>query len=211
MQVNSRMVAAVLCAVVSAQALSAQSIAIGVRGTGSFPTGAFASEQSSTNTALIEGAKSGFGYGLDAMLGFGMLGVYAGFDHVKFDCETAACSTDGEYTLQGVTVGVKLMPPIASRLRPFVKGGVTFNTLKGGYGGSSSNRLETDQAPGYEIGAGADIGFLGLVSITPQIRYVGQKLKATVPGVTVTSTTPSQGVNYFSADLGFSVHTPFGH
>ena len=139
-----------------------------------------------------------------------MIGVYAGFDHIKFDCNTSTCQTDGKYTLQGVTVGVKLMPPMASMFRPFVKGGVTFNNLKGGYGGSSSNRLETDQAPGYELGAGGDIGLMGIVSVTPQVRYVGQNLKAKVPGVTTTTTTPNQGVNYFSFDLGLSVHTPWG-
>lgn len=48
------------------------------------------------------------------------------------------------------------------------------------------------------------------MSITPQVRYVGQNLKAKVPGVTTISTTSSQGVNYFTFDLGLSVHTPFG-
>ena len=199
-----------LAFVLVAPSAFAQSISIGLRGTGSIPTGSFADDQTSTNAALIEGAKSGFGYGLDVGLGLGMFGVYAGFDHIKFDCATNTCQSDGKYTLQGVTVGVKLMPPLMSMFRPFVKGGVTFNNLKGGYGGSSSNRLETDQAPGYEIGVGGDIGFMGIVSITPQARYVGQNLKAKVPGVTSTATTANQGVNYFSFDLGLSVHTPWG-
>jgi len=193
-----------------AHALSAQSLSIGLRGTGSVPTGAFSQNQASANSAVIAGAKNGFGYGLDATLGLGMFGVYAGFDHVKFDCETSTCSNNGNYTLQGATVGVKLMPPIATMFRPFVKGGVTFNSLSGSYGGTSNTKFETDQAPGYEIGAGADVAFLGLVSVSPQVRYVGQNLKAKVPGVTVTSNTPSTGVNYFSFDLGLSVHTPFG-
>ena len=211
MRALSRIRIIALALVIVAPAASAQSISIGLRGTGSIPTGSFAEDQTSTNAALIEGAKNGFGYGLDVGLGLGMFGVYAGFDHIKFDCATATCKTDGKYTLQGVTVGVKLMPPMISMLRPFIKGGVTFNNLKGGYGGSSSNRLETDQQPGYEIGAGGDIGFLGIVSITPQVRYVGQNLKAKVPGVTTTTTTTTtQGVNYLSFDLGLSVHTPWG-
>jgi len=159
---------------------------------------------------VLSGAKNGFGYGLDAALSLGMIGVYAGFDHVKFDCETATCSGNGDYTLQGATVGVKLALPVADLIRPYVKGGVTFNSLKGSYGGTSNTKFETDQAPGYELGAGADVGFMGLVSISPQVRYIGQNLKAKVPGVTVTSSTPSTGVNYFSFDLGLSVHTPFG-
>ena len=127
---------------------------------------------------------------------------------MKFDCETATCKTDGKYTLQGVTAGVKLQSQNRSMLRPFVKGGVTFNDLQGGYGGSSSNVLTTDKAPGYEAGVGADVSLLGIVSFTPQVRYIGQNLKMKIPGVT-TPTATGQGVNYFSFDFGLSVHTPF--
>jgi len=193
-----------------ASALAAQSISIGLRGTGSFPTGSFAEDQTSTNAAVIEGAKSGFGYGLDVGLAVGMFGLYGGFDHINFDCETTTCRSDGKYTLQGVTVGLKVAVPMMDRLRPFVKGGVTFNDLQGGYGGSSSNRLTTEKTPGYEVGAGLDISLMGIVSFAPQVRYIGQNLKAKVPGVTTTTTTPSTGVNYFTFDLGLAVHTPFG-
>ena len=193
-----------------ASALSAQSISIGLRGTGSIPTGAFSEAQSSPtgNDALIEGAKSGFGYGLEIGLSLNMFGIYAGFDHVKFDCETETCQTDGKYTLQGVTGGVKLSPPIGGMLHPFVKAGVTFNDLKGGYGGSSTNVLTADRAPGYEIGLGVDVGLLGILSVAPQVRYIGQELKAKIPGVAAPAAT-GQGVNYFSFDVGLSVHTPF--
>jgi opacity protein-like surface antigen len=192
--------------------LAAQSISIGLRGSGSFPTGDFAETNSSTtNTALIEGAKSGFGYGAELGLSFGFIGAYASFDHIKFDCETTTCSNDGKYTLQGVTAGLKLGLPVASRFRPFIKGGVTYNDLEGSYGSSSqSNGLTTEKAPGYELGLGADYSLLGIVSITPQVRYVGQNFKGKVPGVTNTSTTPNSGVNYFTFDLGLSLHTPFG-
>ena len=44
----------------------------------------------------------------------------------------------------------------------------------------SSNVLLTDKAPGYELGAGLDVSFLGVVSLTPQVRYVGQNLKMKV-------------------------------
>ncbi|MEO7084792.1 MAG: outer membrane beta-barrel protein [Gemmatimonadaceae bacterium] len=202
-----------LCLIASfavASNLNAQSISLGLRGTGSIPTGAFGQDQTTPNTALIEGAKTGFGYGLDAGLSLGMIGVYAGFDHVQFDCKTGSCNTDGKYTLQGVTVGVKLSATGSSLIRPFVKGGVTLNDLQGGYGGSSSNTLMTDRSPGYEFGAGADVTLGGILSFTPQARYVGQNLKARIPGVVNTSTTPTQGVNYISFDLGLSLHTPFG-
>ncbi|MGH7620636.1 MAG: outer membrane beta-barrel protein [Gemmatimonadaceae bacterium] len=196
-----------------ASLIGAQGISLGLRGSGSFPTGDFAaaqtaSGQAAASDAAINGAKNGFGYGLDAGLSLGPLGIYASFDHIKFDCQTATCKTDGKYTLQGVTAGVKLTSD-GSLLRPFVKAGLTFNDLQGGYGGSSSNALTTDSAPGYEIGVGADISFAGIFSFAPQARYVGQNLKAKIPGVNAPSPTGS-GVNYFTFDMGLAVHTPFG-
>jgi len=194
----------------AASVLSAQSISIGLRGSGSFPTGAFSQQsQTTNNTEVIEGAKSGFGYGLDAAVSMGFIGVYAGFDHVQFDCQTTTCQTDGKYTLKGVTAGVKLAMPSVSLLHPYVKGGVTFNDLQGGYGGQSSNVLTADRAPGYEVGVGADLSFLGILSLCPQVRYVGQNLKAKIPGVNAPAPTGT-AVNYFTADVGLSVHTPFG-
>ena len=210
MRVVSRIVTASLALVLVAPSLSAQSLSLGLRGTGSFPTGAFSSTQSTSGTStLISGAETGFGYGLDAGISLGMLGLYGGFDHIKFDCATSSCASNGEYTLQGVTVGAKLSTPNIALLRPYLKGGITFNELKGGSGGSSSNRFTTDKSPGYEIGVGADIGVMGLVSVSPQLRYVGQNLTARIPGVTTPTTSTEQGVKYFTFDLGLSVHTPF--
>ena len=194
----------------AASVLSAQSISIGLRGSGSFPTGAFSQQsRTSTNDAVIQGAKSGFGYGVDAAVSMGFIGVYAGFDHVQFDCQTTTCQTDGKYTLQGVTAGLKLAMPSVSLLHPYVKGGVTFNNLQGGYGGQSSNVLTADRAPGYEVGVGADVSLLGILSFSPQVRYIGQNLKAKIPGVSAPAATGT-AVNYVTADLGLSLHTPFG-
>ena len=211
MKALCRMVAAApLPLVFVAATLSAQSISIGLRGTGSFPTGSFAQQQTSSNAELIAGAKSGFGYGLDVVVGVGPIGIYGGFDHIKFDCQTETCQSDGTYTLQGVTTGVKLAMPMVSRFRPFVKGGVTFQDLQGGYGSSSSNVLTTDKTPGYEVGVGLDYSLLGIVSVSPQVRYIGQKFKAKVPGVSTPTTSTAQGVNYITFDLGLSLHTPYG-
>lgn len=208
MKVLSRIAIASAALLLVTPVVRAQSFSVGLRGTGSVPTGSFAAAQSSSDTSLVEGAKNGFGYGLDVGIGLGMFGVYGSFDHIKFDCATATCRTDGKYTLQGVTVGVKLSPVSVSLLRPFVKGGVTFNDLQGGYGGSSSNRLTTDKTPGYELGVGADLSFLGLFSLVPQVRYIGQKLKTKIPGVSSPSAV-GQSVNYLTFDLGLSVHSPF--
>ncbi|PYP77498.1 MAG: hypothetical protein DMD35_15310 [Gemmatimonadetes bacterium] len=202
-----------LALVALAGSSQAQSISFGLRGTGSFPTGSFARDPGSTSasSALVQGAKQGFGYGADLGLSFGMVGAYAGFDHISFDCQTTSCGSDGEYTLQGATVGLKLMLPVASRFRPFAKGGVTFNNLKGTYGSSSTSRgFTTDRKPGYELGIGADYGLAGIVAISPQLRYVGQNFDAKIPGVTSTATVDNQGANFFTFDLGLSVHTPWG-
>jgi len=196
--------------IASAANVSAQSISIGLRGTGSVPTGSFGGDQTAADSAVIQGAKNGFGYGLDASVGVGPIGVYASFDHIKFDCQTATCQSDGKYTLQGATAGVLLAVPGMSRFRPYVKGGVTFHDLQGGYGGSSSNVLTTDKTPGYEVGVGLDYSLLGIVALSPQVRYVGQNLKAKIPGVVTPTTATSTGVNYFTFDVGLTLHTPFG-
>lgn len=193
---------------------AAQTFSIGLRGSGGFPIGSFAEQPTdatggSANSALIQGAKAGFGYGLDVGFNVGMLGLYAGFDAMNFDCDLPSCTTDAQYQLRGASVGVKLMPQMLSRLRPFVKAGVTFNSLEGSYGGTTANNLSTDRPPGFEIGAGASYSLGSLLSLTPQVRYVGQKLNAKIPGVTVDSQ-EADGVNYLTFGLGLSFSTPFG-
>jgi hypothetical protein len=186
---------------------SAQWISLGLRGTGSVPTGDFGESESSSNDFLISGAKNGFGYGLEGAAGIGPIAVYAGFDRIKFDCATTTCFDEGNYTLHGVSAGLKLSSHGFSILRPFIKGGVTFNNLRGSYG-SSSGGLTADRAPGYEVGAGIDVKVAGLMSLSPQVRYVGQNLNARVPGVT--SPDPDgQGVNYLTFDVGLSFHSPY--
>jgi hypothetical protein len=188
--------------------LHAQGIYFGVRGGAGIPTGSFTENTatSGSSTGLLDAAKTGFGYGLDAGLQMGVIGVYGGFDHINFDCQSASCNTDGKYRLQGLAVGLKLVPPGLSGIRPWVKGGVTFNELEGGYGNGQTD-LKTDRKPGFEVGAGLDIPIFGLLSFTPQARYVGQNFNYKVPGVTST-TTDNQGVNYLTFDLGLSVHNP---
>lgn len=196
----------------SASQLDAQSFHLGLRGGAGIPTGSFADDPSgaASGDALVAGAKTGFGYGLEAGVGLGMFGIYAGFDKIDFECQTTTCTSDGKYKLMGGSAGIRLSPSGMSFIRPWVKGGVTFNELKGSYGSSStSNGLTTDRAPGYEVGAGFDIPFLGLFALTPQVRYVGQNLKYKVPGVTSPTSDDKAGVNYFTVDLGLSLTNPF--
>jgi hypothetical protein len=195
-------------AILSSVPAHAQGIYLGLRGGAGVPTGDFSNTTGSSSTSL-DAAKSGFGYGLDAGIGLGPIGVYAGFDHINFDCQGDTCNSDGKYKLQGVTAGVRLNLPGASLVRPWIKGGVTFNQLEGGYG-TTSQKLTTDRNPGYEIGAGLDIPIFGIFSIYPQARYVGQNFKYDIPGVTNTASSPETKANYMTFDLGLSVHNPLG-
>jgi hypothetical protein len=70
--------------------------------------------------------------------------------------------------------------------------------------------LTAERTPGYEVGVGLDYSLLGIVSLTPQARYIGQKFKPKIPGVATPATSNAQGANYFTLDLGLSVHTPYG-
>jgi hypothetical protein len=193
-----------------ASPVEAQWFSIGLRGSGSVPTGEFGGDAVSSTIAKINGARNGFGYGLDVGLGVGMFGLYGGFDHIKFDCRIFACASAGKYILSGASAGLKLAPFRRSLISPFVKSGVTFNQLEGGYGeGTGSQGLTSNRAPGYELGAGIDVALLGLVTFTPQMRYIGQQLKVKIPGV-MSPPADGQGVNYLSFDVGLTVHTPFG-
>jgi hypothetical protein len=184
----------------------AQGFYLGLRGGAGVPTGDF-SDESGSSAAVAAAAKTGFGYGLDAGLNLGPLGVYAGFDHMNFDCEATACSSEGNYKLQGVAAGVRLALPLRSMIRPWIKGGVTFNELKGEFGTASSG-LTTERNPGYEVAAGLDIPILRIFSLYPQARYVGQNFKYKVPGVANNSTEPEAKANYMTFDLGLSFHNP---
>jgi len=202
-----RIALVLMCGIALAAApAGAQGFYLGLRGGAGVPTGDF-SDESTSSTAVAAAAKTGFGYGLDAGLNLGPLGVYAGFDHINFDCEASACSSEGNYKLQGVSAGVRLSLPVRSMIRPWIKGGVTFNELKGEFGTATSG-LTTERNPGYEVAAGLDIPILRIFSLYPQASYVGQNFKYKVPGVTNNSTGPEANANYMTFDLGLSFHNP---
>lgn len=199
---------ALLALMLGAGGLRAQGFSLGLRGGGGFPMGQFASTSANTGTAnqaLLSGARSGFGYGLDAGLSLGLIGVYAGFDHVQFNCQDTQCGSEGKYSLGGVSGGLRISLMQSGMIRPWVKGGVTLADLNGSYGSGSSNTLTTDRAPGYEIAGGIDVPFLGLLAFSPQVRYVGQNAKFKVPGVTVNQTQQQQTLTYLKLELGLAL------
>jgi len=190
-------------ALISSAPLHAQLLYVGVRGTAGVPSGTFAeTPQPGATDGVLRGAKPGVGYGLDAGVGLGPLGLYAGYDRIDFGCD--ACASNAKYKLSGVSAGVRLGVPLFPIIKPWVKAGVTFNEINGTATGTGVTKVATDRTPGYELGAGIDIPILGLFAITPQARYVGQKLD--LKGVYSGSKT---NVSYYTFDLGFKARTPF--
>lgn len=183
--------------------LHAQLLYFGVRGGAGVPAGTFAEAyQPSATDGVLRGAKPGVGYGLDAGVGLGPLGVYAGYDRIDFDCD--ACASNAKYELSGVSAGVRFGIPLFPIIKPWVKAGVTFNEINSTATGAGVTKIATDRTPGYEVGAGIDIPVLGLFAITPQARYVGQKLdlKGAYSGT-------KTNVSYYTFDVGFKLKTPF--
>jgi opacity protein-like surface antigen len=191
--------------VMAAVPVQAQLLYGGVRIGAGVPSGTFAEAANPTATdGAIRGASTGVGYGLDAGIGLGVLGFYAGYDRIDFGCDSSVCGSDGKYRLTGVSAGVRLGVPLIPIVKPWVKAGVTFNEINGTNTGTNATRIATDRNPGYEVGAGIDIPVLVLFSLTPEVRYVGQKLD--LKGLSVGSKT---NVSYYTFDLGLRARTPF--
>jgi opacity protein-like surface antigen len=187
----------------------AQLFYAGVRGGAAIPTGSFSETgQGSSSDALLRAAKPGLGYGVDAGVGLGPIGLYAGADRIDFECETASCAASGKYRLKGASAGLRLGVPLFPVIKPWVKAGVTMNKLTGSYGEPGSrNEVVTERKPGYEVGAGIDVPVMGIFSVTSQARYVSQKLKYQVP-VLSTPARPAKDVSYYTFDIGFRLRSP---
>jgi hypothetical protein len=187
----------------SAAPLRAQLAYVGVRGVAGVPANTFA-ETFQAGSQDVRGAKQGTGYGFDAGIGLGVLGLYAGYDHIDFGCETAACGADGKYKLNGVSAGVRAGVPLFPVVKPWVKAGVTFNEINGTTTAATATKITSDRNPGYELGAGIDIPVLMLFSISPEVKYVGQELdlKGAYSGT-------KTNVSYYAFSIGLRARTPF--
>lgn len=184
--------------------LAAQLFFVGVRAGAGIPAGTFA-EAGASSDGVLRGAKPGLGYGLDAGVGLGPVGLYAGTDRIQFDCRPESCAASGKYKLTGVSVGLRMGIPLVPIVKPWVKAGIAINELKGTISGASGGTtVTTERRPGYELGAGVDVPVLQFFSITPQVRYVSQKLRYSLPG----TSGGSRGVQYYTFDLGFRFRSP---
>jgi opacity protein-like surface antigen len=186
-----------------ARVVSAQGLYAGVRAGVGIPTGEFSESRTTKDTnAFLRGASPGLGYGLDAGFGAGPIGFYASYDKIQFDCRSESCASAGKYDLTGYAAGVRASVPLLALLKPWAKAGITYNEMNGTVGsGTTAVSVKTGKSPGYEMGAGVDIPVLaGFFSLTPQVRYVRQRLNPNDAG--------KRDVNYYTFDIGFRVRTP---
>lgn len=200
---------ALLASVLSAGATriaEAQLFYVGVRAGAGIPTGSFSEEgQGTSSNALLRGATPGLGYGLDAGVGAGLFGFYAGYDRIRFNCGDASCDTSGKYELTGYSGGVRASVPLFPLLKPWGKAGVTYNEMTGTVNGA---KVTTKKRPGYELGAGVDIPIMmGFFSLTPQVRYVRQSLEPVIATSSAT-TGGRKPVNYYTFDIGLRFRSP---
>jgi opacity protein-like surface antigen len=190
-----------------ASSASAQALYAGVRGSTGIPTGEFSETTTATgNDALLHGAKAGLGYGFDAGLGSTLIGFYASYDKIQFDCQAASCASSGKYELSGVSAGARVGIPLLPLLKPWAKAGITYMQMKGTVSGSP---VATEKRPGYEIAGGVDIPILmGFFSLSPQIKLVRQKLEPVVASSSAT-TGGKRSADFYVFSLGLNVRSPF--
>lgn len=203
------MMAALFCCsmATAAHSASAQAIYAGVRAGAGIPTGEFAEKATSTgDAALLRGASPGLGYGFDAGLGASLVGFYASYDRVQFDCQSGSCATSGKYELTGVSGGARVGIPLLPLIKPWAKAGITYMQMKGSVAGSA---VTTKKRPGFEIGAGVDIPIvMGFFSLSPQIKMVRQKLEPVVASSSAT-TGGKRPADFYLFSLGLTVRSPF--
>lgn len=188
----------------------AQLFYVGVRGGAGIPKGEFSTATTATGDNLGCGARPGLGYGLDAGLSLGpLLGLYASTDRINFDCLSQSCSSAGKYKLKGVSGGLRLgipMPLLLPLPKPWVKAGVTYNQMTGTVG-PAATKITSTKRPGYELGAGVDLPVMSFFSITPQVRYVRQRMKYN-PRASSSISGATRDANYYTFDLGFRFRSP---
>jgi opacity protein-like surface antigen len=198
---------AVVCLMTAlSRSSDAQAFYAGVRGSAGIPTGEFSQEATGTgNAALLRGASPGLGYGFDAGLGSTLVGFYASYDRIQFDCQSGSCASSGKYELTGMSAGARVGIPLLPLLKPWAKAGITYMRMNGSVSGAA---VSTEKRPGYELGAGVDIPILmGFFSLSPQIKLVRQKLEPVIATSSAT-TGGKRPADFYVFSLGLNVRSP---
>jgi hypothetical protein len=193
----------VACLVLPLGGAGAQGMYAGVRAGAGIPIGDFSEVAAGTGSAaFLRGGSPGLGYGLDAGVGAGLIGLYGSYDRIQFDCKPESCASSGKYSLTGFAAGVRATVPLISLVKPWAKAGITYNEMKGDIrSGTNLVKVSTGRSPGYELGAGFDVPILaGFGSLTPQVRYVRQRLNPNDSG--------KRDASYYTFDIGLRIRTP---
>lgn len=116
-------------------------------------------------------AKTGYTFGANATFqATPMLGIYAGWSRNSFGIEDA---DDASFVDQGFDAGVKLSfgggtLPVS----PFVRAGAVFHKISAeGSEGGVDVEIESDNAIGFDVGAGVAIPLGPRMSFTPAVSY----------------------------------------
>ena len=188
-------IAGVMAAAGSVQAQGIFPLAVEARGSFAMPQGEWNDDEQVGN---------GYGYGINARLQvFPLISLYGGWDRYSFDMEGDGEGSDFDAVDSGVSGGVYLSLPLSAvtGISPFAFGGAVYNstTLAVSNGGVTIE-AHSDEALGFEVGAGVAIPFAPTLSLTPGVRYRTHTAEFTVGGVETEST-----VSYLSFDLGLKL------
>ena len=158
----------------TAQVASAQtpSFALDVRGGYAIPTGDWNEDDTFKNGL-------GFGANVIAMV-TPQVGVYAGWETFSFDVDEDEPGVEADATDAGFRAGVTLSVPMAQypAVTPVLEAGVLYNTLEiGASGEGASIDFESEEALGFEAGAGVEVGVANRVSVIPMVRYRQHEVK----------------------------------
>lgn len=145
--------------------------------------------------------ETGYGYGLNLRLQLmPLISVYGGWDRYSFGIEDME---DVDAVDSGLQLGAQVSLPLSmiTGVSPFAFAGVVYNSTTLGFDdGTTSIEAESDDAVGYEVGAGLAFPFAPTLSLTPAVRYRTHSADFSVGGEEFDTT-----VSYISFDVGLKL------
>ena len=157
------MLATLLSAATAANAQGILPIAVEGRGGYAIPQGDWNDSDALGN---------GFGYGLNLRLQImPLISVYGGWDTYNFDVEDV---DNADAKDSGLHLGGQISLPLSAvtGVSPFAFAGLIYNRTEMGIeSGGVTVEVESDDALGYEVGAGLAFPFAPTLSLTPAVRY----------------------------------------
>lgn len=159
-------VAAALLGTVQAASAQTPTFALDVRGGYAIPTGDWNEDDTFENGL-------GFGANVIAMV-MPQVGVYAGWETFTFGVEEDEPGVEADATDAGFRAGVLLSIPMAQypTVTPELEVGVLYNSFTiSASGEGASIDVESDDALGFEVGAGISFNVADRVSVVPMVRY----------------------------------------